>query len=122
MPKKQSFLDEPSGQNKRHLCIVITDANSENEYLVVPVDTLKFDFQDKSCVLHVGDHSFIKQESFVNYRFAKVISFTQLYNGLQHGFFIRKEDVSDEVLARIQKGARETKNLKTEIKDWFELF
>ena len=122
MPKKQSFLDEPTGQNKRHLNIVITEANSENEYLVVPVDTLRFDFQDRSCILHAGDHSFIKHDSFVNYKYARVISYVQLFNGLNKGLFIRKEDISEEVLIRIQNGARKTKNLKTELKVWFDLF
>ena len=122
MPKKQSFLDEPIGQEKRHLNIVITDANSENEYLIVPVDTLRFDLQDKSCVLYPGDHSFIRHKSFVNYRFAKVISYSQLYNGLNRGLFIRKEDISEEVLKRIQEGARKTKYLRTELKVWFDLF
>lgn len=122
MPKRQTFLDEPTGQDKRHLNIVITDANSENEYLVVPVDSLKFDFQDRSCVLHPGDHSFIQHESFVNYKYARVISYIQLFNGLNKGLFIRKEDIAEDVLLRIQEGAKKTKNLKTEFKVWFELF
>ena len=122
MPKKQTFLDEPTDTNVRHLNIVITDANSENEYLAVPVDTLKYDFQDRSCVLYPGDHAFIHHESFVNYKYARVISFQQLFNGINKGLFIRKEDISEDVLIRIQEGARKTRNLKTELKVWFDLF
>lgn len=41
MSKKQSFLDEPLPENgKRHLRIVITEANERNEFLTIPVDTL----------------------------------------------------------------------------------
>jgi len=122
MPKKQTFLDQPTEEKIRHLRIVITDASSDGEYLTVPIDTLKYPYQDKSCILHVGDHSFIKHESFVNYRFAQVISYPQLFNGLRKGVFVKKEDISDEVLKRIQDGARQTKNMRTELKDWFELF
>ena len=122
MAKKQTFLDSPTEKDIRHLNIVITDANSEREYLVVPVDSLKYRYQDRSCVLHPGDHPFIKHESFVNYKYAQVISFVQLFNGLQKGLFIKKEDISEEVLRRIQAGARKTLHLRTEFKAWFDLF
>lgn len=123
MAKKQTFLDEPLPENgKRHLRVIITNSNEQNEFLSVPIDTLRSRAQDTSCVIEAGEHSFIKNRSFVNYRYARVLSFAQVFNGFQKGLLIRKEDISEELLERIQDGARTTKHLANELKSWFELF
>lgn len=123
MPKKQTFLDEPTTENNiKHLRIVITDANKDSEFLTVPVDTLRSEYQDKSCIINVGDHSFIKHKSFVNYKFAAVLTFQQIFNGLHQGLLISKEDVTEEVLKRIQEGAKKSPNLDNKYKIWFDLF
>lgn len=123
MPKKQSFLDAPLKKiNKRHLRVIITDANAQNEFLSVPVDTLQNNFQDKSCILEPGEHSFIKVKSFVNYAYAEVLNFSQVFNGIKKGLFIKKEDISDDLLKRIQAGAKKSKRLDNKFKIWFDLF
>ena len=123
MPKKQTFLDEPLESNeKRHLRIVITDSNEQNEFLTVVVDTLRNNSQDKSCIIEPGEHSFIKVRSFVNYHYARVLNFTQVFNGLQKGVLVRKEDVSEELLKKIQDGARKSNRLNNNLKIWFHLF
>lgn len=123
MFKGKSFLDDPlETKSIRHFRIVISDPNEDNEFLTVPVDTFRSDFQDKSCLIEKDEHSFIKHRSFVNYKFAKVLSFAKIFNGLRSGLFIKKEDVSPELLSRIQNGAKISKNLRNELKVWFELF
>lgn len=123
MPKKQSFLDEPShGNGKRHLRIVITESNERNEFLTIPVDTLRNRTQDTSCVIEPGEHDFIKTHSFANYYYAKVLNFAQVFNGIQRGLLIRKSDVSDELLKKIQEGAKNTLHLNSELKEWFDFF
>ncbi len=123
MPKKQTFLDEPLADNgKRHLRIVITDSNEQNEFLTVAVDTLHSSFQDDSCIIEKDEHPFIKTRSFVNYHYARVLNFTQVFNGLQKGVLVRKEDVSEELLRRIQDGAKKSNRLNKKLKIWFELF
>lgn len=123
MPKKQTFLDEPVTDDEiRHLRVVITDPNEDNEFLTVSIDTYKSRFQDDSCIIQAGEHQFIKHVSFVNYRYAKVLSFAKIFNGLKQHIFIRKEDVSEELLRKIQDGAKKSKNLSREFKSWFELF
>lgn len=123
MPKKQTFLDEPLKDiNKRHLRIIISDSNEQNEFLTVPMDTLRNGFQDKSCVIEVGEHSFIKAKSFINYAYAEVLNFTQVFNGLNQGVLVRKEDVSEDLLRRIQEGAKKSKRLNNKFKIWFDFF
>ena len=123
MIRRQTFLDEPPQTcGKRHLRIVITELSQDNELLTVPLDTFHGSFQDTSCIINQGEHPFVKTRSFINYRYAKVLSFTQVFNGLQKGLFIRKEDVSEELLKRIQDRAKRTKHLAQELKCWFALF
>lgn len=123
MPKKQTFLDEPLETNgKRHLRIVITDSNENNEFLTVPMDTLRSRIQDTSCVVKPGEHPFVKVRSFINYKYAAVVNYAQLFNGINKGFFVRKEDVSAGLLSRIQNGAKSSANFRRELKVWFSLF
>lgn len=68
------------------------------------------------------EHDFIKVRSFANYYYAKVLNFTQVFNGIQKGLLIRKEDISDELLKKIQEGAKSTVHLNSELKAWFEFF
>ena len=93
MSKKQSFLDEPLPENgKRHLRIVITEANERNEFLTIPVDTLRNRTQDTSCVIEPWEHDFIKVRSFANYYYAKVLNFTQVFNGIQRACLLGKNN------------------------------
>lgn len=123
MSKRTSFLDEPLPDNgKRHLRIIITDSNDDNEFLTVPVDTLRSRFQDKSCLIQPNEHNFIKEQSFVNYKYARVLNFATVFNGLQKGILIKKEDISTELLKRIQNGAKVSKQLDIKFQEWFNLF
>lgn len=123
MTKRTTFLDEPvTDKNIRHLRIVISEPNDDNEYLTVSVDTYKSKLQDSSCLIHKGEHSFIKDTSFVNYKYAKVVSFQVMFNGIKKGLFIPKEEVSEQLLQRIQNGAKLTKFLDNAYKIWFDLF
>ncbi len=58
----------------------------------------------------------------MNYYYAKVLNFTQVFNGLNKGVLIRKEDISDELLKRIQFGAKKSKKLNKKFRIWFDLF
>lgn len=59
---------------------------------------------------------------FLKMSYAKVLNFTQVFNGLQKGVLVRKEDISDELLKRIQDGAKKTSRLNNNLKIWFDLF
>jgi hypothetical protein len=50
------------------------------------------------------------------------MSFIEIFNGLQKGLLIRKEDVSPEVLKRIQAGTKQTKALLKELTHFFDYF
>jgi hypothetical protein len=74
MAKGQAFLSdvEPTAHGPtRHLNVVITEPDEEQNYLVVPITTYRTDStgkpyrgQDDSCILPAGCHSFIKVRSW----------------------------------------------------------
>ena len=112
MSKRTTFLDEPI-KDVCHLRIVISDPDSNNCFLTVPIDSYISKFQDSSCIIQKGEHPFIKHISFANYKYAAVLSFQTIFNGIQTRKFIRKQDVSPELLKKIQDGAKISKNLNT---------
>lgn len=126
MPKKQTFLSEtehtPSGKDKRHLRVVITDPDNDQNQVVVSITTLRYASQDRSCVLKPGEHPFIKNESIVDFRRTTVMSYMQIFNGIKKGLLIKKEDVSDELLLKIQSAAAKSKYISDEIKSMFVYF
>lgn len=59
---------------------------------------------DSSCILDVGDHSFIKHKSFVYYEAAVPLRLPHLNQRVEDGELIPYEDLRPEVLDRILKG------------------
>ena len=50
------------------------------------------------------------------------MSYMQIFNGIQKGLLIRKEDISDKLLKRIQNAAAKSKYISDEIKSMFAYF
>lgn len=127
MPKKNTFLSDteitPSGKEKRHLLIVITDPDSDSNQVVVSVTSLKNNpRQDHSCILHPSDHKFIQHDSIIDFKRTRIMSFSEIFNGIQHGFLLQKEDISNELLLRIQESAKISRFIPTDTKALFEFF
>lgn len=124
MPKKQSFLSEeeqsPSGTFNRHLRIVITDPDKDSNQVVVSITTLRFpNSQDTSCILEPGEHKFIKHRSVVDFRRTTIMSFLDIFNGLQKGVLVDMGDISEELLRKIQQAAQASKYIPADIKKLF---
>jgi hypothetical protein len=118
MAKGQTFLGEklpsPGGRLCRHLTIVISDCDSEGNYMAVPVTTFRKEVenlrheQNCSCILTAGEHSFITHTSWVCLSRSRMLTYREIFNGIQKGLLIRKEDIAPDVLLRIQSGARKS--------------
>lgn len=128
MPKGQTFLSEEeqtrNGKCHRHLRIVITENDDNNEFLVVSV-TSWYDgarWQDSNCILYPGDHPFIIKKSWVDFKRSRSMSYAEVFNGLNHGLLIRKEDISSEILHRIQCAAYESEFIQDELRRFFDYF
>ena len=120
MGKGQTFLSQsektPSGLYKRHLRIIITEADQELNHVVVTVRTYKGRGIDTSCIIEAGEHPFIEHRSVVDFARTRVMSYTEIFNGINRGLLIRKEDVSPELLSRIQDAAKSSTRIPQNIK------
>lgn len=125
MGEGQTFLSEEvktKTGDKRHLMIVVEE--KDGEYLIVPATTwnekLPAGIQDDSCILNVGDHSFIKHKSWLDFRFAQAKPSIEILQGLLNGLLIRKEDLKPELLAYIQARTESSDRLPSKFKYFFE--
>ena len=131
MAKGQSFLNEPDNTARgliRHLHIVITEPDEDNNVLVVPVCTYRekdgkpYQGQDSSCILNAGCHSFVKNKSYIRYSNAKAMSLADIFNGLQRGRLTKQPDFSVSIIQDIQRGAEESFFLPIKFKRFFNYF
>jgi hypothetical protein len=101
-----------------HLHILITDpAKNAEEIGVVNVTTVRGEDFDPSCVLLAGDYHAIQHKSYVGFKRGWVVNLNALETLFQMGQIHRsKPNVSPAVLARIQKGAMESKATPARIK------
>lgn len=90
-----------------HLRIVVSDPERDpSQLLIVSVTTFRHGKpHDPSCFLSPGDHSFIKHQSYISFRYAATRDNADLDKLLADGRIILEEQISDEVLDRIHQGA-----------------
>jgi hypothetical protein len=70
--KKSQTLLIPSG-SKSHLFVVLTEACPEGNILLVSFSTIHEErFYDDTCTVETGEHSFIKNPSYIEYRKARI--------------------------------------------------
>ena len=131
MAKGQTFLnapDETSHGSIRHLHVIITNPDSEKDVLVVPVssyhekDGKPLFGQDESCILTADCHPFIKVKSYISYRHSKAMNLIEIFNGLQKGKLIRKEEFEPRFIQDMQRGAEESPFLPEKLRRFFRHF
>jgi hypothetical protein len=131
MVKGQAFLNVPDKTSRgdiRHLNIIITNPDDDNNVLVVPVCTYRekdgkpFLGQDLSCLLPAGCHPFIKEKSYIRYHNAKAMNLIDIINGLNNGKLIRQKDIDIRFVQDMQRGAEETPFIPEKLKIFFEYF
>jgi hypothetical protein len=104
IPKIRDTLLLPSGPND-HLYVVVTGISSTSTHLLVNFSSIKsFAYTDKTCLVNVGDHSFITTPSYVAYQFARIEMAHDLANGVDAGRVKVLDPVSSPLLDRIRAG------------------
>ena len=98
-------IPQPGTSLDSHLWVVISDpAQDANEILIVNFTTLRAD-SERACVLVAGEHPFVKHDTCVNYRGAKVVSEASIESLIKAGHVQAHATVSSAILKRIQDGA-----------------
>lgn len=99
--------------------IISNVQQSSNEVVIVNFTTFD-NRKDSSCVLDKGEHPFVNHRTSVNYYDAKTVSTKTLTQLESYGSITRKEDLSDEVLAKILEGAAISPFLNLGIRKFLE--
>ena len=127
----QAFLNVPDITSRgviRHLNVVITNPDDENNVLVVPVCTYRekdgkpFPGQDLSCLLPAGCHPTVKEKSYIRYHNARAMSLIDIFNGLNNGKLVRKKDFDAFFVQDMQRGAESSSFLPDKFKRFFDYF
>ncbi len=89
----------------KHLWIIISDPKLDAENVLI-VNLTSLDARKENvCVLHVGDHPWIRHDSCVNYADAVVASLTKLLAAKDAGAIVLHDPIADDVLRRVREGA-----------------
>ena len=123
--KGSSFFksDIVKGKKTPHLRFIISDPDPDNYVLVVNATTYyNTGREDKSCLLNNGDYKKITHPSYIAYHKAEEINITKLLNDKMNRIIDFNDNLSEEVLIRIQEGAKESRLLKNRFKKYFYYF
>lgn len=73
---------------------------------------------DRSCILRIDDHPFIKHDSFIAYEYARCVSNKELDEQLAAGaIIIESVPASPELISRILEGASKSERIKIGVFD-----
>lgn len=100
------WKDDPRGG---HHYVVITPAHLP-EVLVVSI-TSQGARKDQSCVLPVGIHPCVVQESVVGFDYAEVVLTDEVQRNVDIGLFALKDDASPAMMQLIWEGAFKTNRM-----------
>jgi hypothetical protein len=94
----------PSGM---HILISVSSADPELPY-------------DKTCVLDVGEHEFIKHQSYVAYEFAMQRHKNFIDDKQRRGVYIKHKDATSALISKICDGIKKSPFTKRAIKDGYD--
>lgn len=127
---KQATLLIPSseveGDDTKHLYIILTNPHSniffpEEHCLIVNITSIRKDVMfDESCILTVGEHPFIRHDSYVLYARSRLEKTADLEDLIQQKKLKKKENLTFEVFERVCKGLIESDHVKPAHVSFFE--
>ena len=97
--KEESFRMRDKGA--RHCYFVISKVDAEGKVLVVNCSTYRrMRGEDTTCIIRVGEHDFIKEESYSPYNYAKIMDYSEVQK------LNPVRDVSVELYEKLREGCK----------------
>ncbi len=123
-PARGHTLLIPSGTNqdpeKKHLFVLITDRCAAGSHMLVSLSTIREGvFHDPACVVDVGEHPFVKAQSFIEYRMARMDTAIHLQRCVDGWTFLPKENVSRELLEKICGGLQVSEHITKSMLNYY---
>lgn len=108
-----------------HLYILLTNSiNYENHVKVLLVNVTSIYPgipYDSSCILHVGDHPYIKHDSYILYGKARIEKLNEMMKKISAGIFIPKPPIKKLVLDRICLGLERSLHSPPRVKNFYSM-
>lgn len=113
----------PSGPDndpgRRHLHVVCTDPDAAKTQLIVSITSWTNNLCDGTCILQPHEHPWLRHQSYVFYRKARIELATTLENGLRLGIFEQLADMNGQTFLRIRNGVCASPQTPRKIKRYF---
>ena len=97
----------PSGA-VNHLHIILNEPKDFdgilNSCVLVNVSTIRNGPHDDTCILEPGCHPFIKEKSYIAYKYARIERHEDLIVKVSTKYFIPYDPVDEKILLKIQSG------------------
>jgi hypothetical protein len=98
----------PSGTyehpDKKHLFVVCSNVCDKGFHLIVSITGWTNNLCDPTTRLQAGDHPFIRKDSYVFYRKARVEPAASLTEGVASGQFLTRDPMDEKLVTRISAG------------------
>lgn len=118
MNKGIRFIFSSCLEETRHCYFVISRPDPSGEVLVVNISTYRgFKGEETTCIINSGENCFITQTSYVVYSRALTMTLQDIKNNRNPIY-----DVSDDLLLKIQNGAKQSDFLPAKFYKYFNLF
>ena len=105
----------PSGPGgKKHLFFVLNDPGDGEDVVLASVCSMR-PRADTTCLVHPGEHPFIRHESYVDYALCRTYPKQHLEVLIQRRYCERHQDACEELVERIIDGAFDSKHTKPRI-------
>jgi hypothetical protein len=101
----------------RHLWILISDPAIDPDQVLIVNLTSVDERKEKVCLLHPGDHPWIRHETCVNYADAVVTTVSKLLAAKDGGAIILQEPLSASVLQRIREATMDSTRISLDHAD-----
>ncbi|PIQ40824.1 MAG: hypothetical protein COW58_03775 [Thalassolituus sp. CG17_big_fil_post_rev_8_21_14_2_50_53_8] len=115
----------PDGDDeKKHLFVIITApvSKKDDDILMVNFSTV-YDgaHYDEACIVEPGEHKFIKQKSFVYYKFARIESAKDIEKLINNkSISVHQESISDDLFNKITSGLLTSDEVSQDILDFYK--
>lgn len=102
---------------QHHLVVILTNPFGPAKQVVfVPICSIRNEFHDDTCLVSVGEHSFLQHASYVDYSHARTEVAAMIEDRVTKGFFVPKEDASEALFQRVLAGVFRSRRTKPFVK------
>lgn len=116
--KGDTFLGRSESGETYHLWVVLNELPDQGgSALIVNLSTLH-PGAETTCVVGVGEHPFIRHDSYARFASAKIAASADLEKLIKGGMLLPREPATSAFVAKLRAGAAVSPNLPAKCRDF----